>query len=173
MNNFNTLRRYFEIKTAYNIDRIRFQSLTSTAAKLEIIGQALAKQRTEVAVSLAASMSRYWIGEVMASRIFAERHVAFSGILRDVINNGGMPNDDTHDDIFCQYIHMPSITPGVNVIMDLVSGDYLTPSMPKPMGDDALGNVVKIGRQYLPVYNFTRIECGKSASIVSGCFPVS
>lgn len=172
MNYFNITRRYFEIKTAYNIDKFYFQSLVSTAVKLGILGRTLARGEDLKSIHPTPTMSMYWVNAVLRSSLFSEQRQVLKRTVEQLRQTDGILTDSTENDDYCRYVLIQPIGSRQKQIMDLSTGEYQLANV-QHSGRGARCNLITLGKQQLPIYDFTRFECGESVSIVSGCYPVT
>ncbi|QOC54647.1 hypothetical protein pSALSNUABM04_187 [Salmonella phage pSal-SNUABM-04] len=170
----NTTRRYFEVKTAYNIDRFRFQSMVSTAHKLLTLSDAIRRDGDEQAVALAESVSHHWFTKTLGSSLFAEHKEAFLAVQSWIYASGhqfDVSENQYATDEYCQYILVLPPATTTPKILNMTNSEMALPDFVRSEMHKKANGVLQIGKQRLPIFDFTRRECGLPYNIVSGYWP--
>lgn len=171
LNIFTEARKYFEVIAAYNIDRFRFQSMVSTAHKLASLQQAMDAHLPMDEISKgAASVSTYWYYKVLHSPIFKEQHDLFKGVEAWVTTHGMTFNveaDSFNTDVYCNHMLVNNPHSGGYEVFDLSTGNHYAVAT-LPVRSALSASVITVQDKTVPLYNFTRRECGAKSHVFIG-----
>lgn len=170
-NTFHDVRKFFEVIAAYNIDRFRMQSMVSTAHKVlatqQLINNGTVLEKMQKATD---SISEYWFYKVLHSPLFKEHHSAFEYVQRWSEQHGlkfNTEGDSFHTDNFCNHMLIRSPHTGGYEIFDLTTGtSFAVATLPNSKTAPAAFFKFKDG--FVPLYNFTRRECGAQSCVPIG-----
>ncbi|QVW28710.1 hypothetical protein pEaSNUABM8_00213 [Erwinia phage pEa_SNUABM_8] len=171
LNTFTEARKYFEVIAAYNIDRFRFQSMISTAHKLETLNDAIrAGMPMEEISKGVTSVSDYWYYKAIHSPMLKGQREIFEHVKVWAEDNGLAFNtaaDSFHTDAYCNHMLVKNPHSGGYEIFNLETGTAFAAST-LPGRNTSPAGVAEINGKYVPVFNFTRRECGaKSLAVIS------
>ncbi|QVW55756.1 hypothetical protein pEaSNUABM9_00175 [Erwinia phage pEa_SNUABM_9] len=171
LNTFTEARKYFEVIAAYNIDRYRFQSMISTAHKLETLNEAIRSHLPMDEISKGiTSVSDYWYYKAIHSPMFKGQTEIFEHVKAWSEQHGlafSTAPDSFNTDAYCNHMLVKNPHSGGYEIFNLETGTAFAAST-LPARNTRSATVAEINGKYVPVFNFTRRECGAKSLAVIG-----
>lgn len=163
LNTIKDAKKYFEVTTAFNVDRFRCQSLISTAHKLLTVKSAINARMSMDEISKGvASISLYWYYKLIKTPMFSSQKDIFIEVF-EWAQSHDMKFDTSegsyNTDFYCQYVLVHNPISAGPELMNLETGYRVVAQNLRPAKSATKNAVALIQGKQLPVFNFTRREC--------------